>query len=107
MNEINKNKLLHWQGACTGFLHELQLMMYQKFHSLAALARSISDTSPTRAKTPYAHPAHEVISMYIGHHENRTANQIYLVDSNWNIRNEILEGRFICLTLLAIRVPTG
>ena len=37
--------------------------LYQKSHSLAALARSISDTSPTRAKIPYAPPAHEVISM--------------------------------------------
>ena len=38
--------------------------LYQKSHSLAALARSISDTSPTRAKIPYAPPAHEVISMF-------------------------------------------
>ena len=38
--------------------------LYQKSHSLAALARSISDTSPTRAKIPYAPPAHEVISIY-------------------------------------------
>ena len=36
----------------------------QKSHSLAGLARSISDTSPTRAKIPYATPAHEVISKY-------------------------------------------
>ena len=34
--------------------------------------------SPTRAKIPYARPAHEVISMYLDHDENRTANQIYL-----------------------------
>ena len=38
--------------------------LYQKTHSLAALARSISDTSPTRAKIPYARPAHEVISIF-------------------------------------------
>ena len=37
--------------------------LHQKSHSLAVLARSISDTSPTRAKIPYARPAHEVISM--------------------------------------------
>ena len=37
--------------------------LHQKTHSLAALARSISDTSPTRAKIPYAPPAHEVISI--------------------------------------------
>ena len=37
--------------------------LYQKSHSLAALARSISDTSPTRAKISYAPPAHEVISI--------------------------------------------
>ena len=35
--------------------------LYQRSHSLAALARSISDTS-TRAKISYASPAHEVIS---------------------------------------------
>ena len=37
--------------------------LYQESHSLAALARSISDTSPTRAKIPHAPPAHEVISI--------------------------------------------
>ena len=56
MYEINKNKLLHEQGACTGFSHELQLMMHQKFHPLAALARSIADTSPTREKNPLCAP---------------------------------------------------
>ena len=38
--------------------------LYQKFHLLAMLACSISDTSPTRAKIPYAPPANEVISIY-------------------------------------------
>ena len=37
--------------------------MYQKSHSFAALTRSISDTSPTRVKIPYAHAFHEVISI--------------------------------------------
>ena len=37
--------------------------LYQEAHSLAALSRSISDTSPTRAKIPYAPPAHEAISI--------------------------------------------
>ena len=37
--------------------------LYHKSQSLAALARSISDTSPTRAKIPHAPPAHEVISI--------------------------------------------
>ena len=37
--------------------------LYQKSYSLAALARSISDTSPTRAKIPYARLALEVISI--------------------------------------------
>ena len=41
--------------------------LYQKSHSLAALARSISDTSPTRAKIPYPPPAHEVISIFLRH----------------------------------------
>ena len=54
------NKLLHGQGACTEFSHSL----FVSENSLArcALARSISDTSPTRAKIPYARAAHEVIS---------------------------------------------
>ena len=38
--------------------------LHQKSHSLAALARSISDTSLTRAKIPYAPPAHEVKSFW-------------------------------------------
>ena len=32
-------------------------------HSFAALTRSISDTSPTRVKIPYARAFHEVMSM--------------------------------------------
>ena len=52
------NKLLHGQGACTEFSHSL-------FVSEIALARSISDTSPTPAKIPYAPPAHKVISIYL------------------------------------------
>ena len=35
--------------------------LYQKSH---ALARSIPDASPTRAKILYPRPAHEVISMF-------------------------------------------
>ena len=42
--------------------------------------------------------------MYMGQDENRTANQNYLLDSNWHIKNEISEGGVICLTLLATRV---
>ena len=82
------NKLLHGQGACTGFSHSF--FLYQKSSERAQLARSRS-ISPTRAKIPYARPAHEASNLYvyIGHDENRTANQIYLLDSNWNIRNEI------------------
>ena len=44
-----------------GFSHSL--VLYQKSHSFAALTRSISDTSPTRVKMPYAHAFHEVISI--------------------------------------------
>ena len=62
MYEINK--LLHGQGACTGFSHSLFAVCIKKSHSLAVLARSISATSPTRAKIPYARPAHEVISTF-------------------------------------------
>ena len=36
-----------------------------KSHSFAAFTRSISDTSPTRVKIPYAHAFHKVISIYI------------------------------------------
>ena len=60
MYEINK--LLHGQGACTEFSHSL--FVSQNSLARCALARSISDTSPTRAKIPYAPPAHEVISMF-------------------------------------------
>ena len=46
-----KNKqITAWKEPCTGFSHT-----YQKSHSFAALIiRSISDTSPTRVKIPYA-----------------------------------------------------
>ena len=46
---------------CTGFSHSS--VLYQNSHSLAALTRSISDTSPTRVKIPYARAFHEVISI--------------------------------------------
>ena len=36
-------EITSWAGRVTGFSHEL--VMYQKSHSLAALARSISDTN--------------------------------------------------------------
>ena len=62
MYEINK--LLRGQGACTDVRNFHTRCLYQKSHSLAALARSISDTSPTRAKIPYAPPAHEVIFIF-------------------------------------------
>ena len=45
---------------CTGFSHSL--VLYQKSHSFAALTRSISDTSPTCVKIPYARAFREVIS---------------------------------------------
>ena len=38
--------------------------LYQKSHPLAALAFSISDTSPTRAKIPNTGSAHEVIFIF-------------------------------------------
>ena len=38
--------------------------LYQKSNERAQRASEISDTSPTRAKIPYAPPAHEVISMF-------------------------------------------
>ena len=50
------------ESVCTGFSHSL--VLYQKSHSFAALTRSISDTSPTRVKIPYARAFHEVISIY-------------------------------------------
>ena len=71
-----KNKLFHRQGACTGFSHS--------FFFVSEIERALVRKSRTRAL-----PMKRVISMYTGHDENRTANQIYLLDSNWNIRNEI------------------
>ena len=41
-----------------------RIPMYLKSHSFAALTRSISDTSPTRVKIPYARAFHEVISIH-------------------------------------------
>ena len=61
MYEINK--LLHGKCARIGFLHSS--VLYQTSHSFAALTRSISDTSPTPAKIPYARTFHEVISILI------------------------------------------
>ena len=54
------NKLLHGQGACTGFSHSF--FLYQKSSERAQLARSIS---PTLAKIPYARPAHEASNLYV------------------------------------------
>ena len=51
------------KSAGTGFSHSL--VLYQKSHSFAALTRSISDTSPSRVKIPYARAFHEVISICI------------------------------------------
>ena len=58
MYEINK--LLHGKRFVRDF-HTL--VLYQKSHSFAALTRSISDTSPTRVKIPYARAFKEVISI--------------------------------------------
>ena len=41
------------------------LGQYQHFYSFAALTRSISDTSATRAQIPYASTFHEVFSTYV------------------------------------------
>ena len=57
MYEINK--LHHLEGTQYGIFAFVGL--YQKCHWFAVLIRSISDTSPTRAKMPYACPPHEVI----------------------------------------------
>ena len=53
------NKLLHRQGSCTGFSNSF--FLYEKSSELS-LARSIS---PTRAKIPYARPAHEASNLYV------------------------------------------
>ena len=50
------------ESAYTGFSHSL--VKYQKSHSFNALTRSISDTSATRVKVPYARAFHELISMF-------------------------------------------
>ena len=75
------NKLLHGQGACTGFSHSF--FLYQKSSERAQLARSLARFHQlVRKSRTRALPMKRVISMYIGHDENRTANQIYLLDSN-------------------------
>ena len=39
--------------------------------------------------------------MYIGHDKNRMANEIYLLDSNWNIKNEMFRrSRYVLLPWL-------
>ena len=57
------NKLQHGKRFVRDF-HTRWFNLYQKSHSFAALTRSISDTSPTRVKIPYARAFHEVISIY-------------------------------------------
>ena len=56
------NKLQHEKHIVRDFSHSL--VLYQNSHSIAALTRSISDTSPT--KIPYVRAFHEfeVISIY-------------------------------------------
>ena len=72
------------------FTSEVSLVKYQKSHSFAAHTRSISYTSATRVKIPYARAFHEVISLsftcisiiYIqiyGHHFNRSMPIVYLL----------------------------
>ena len=59
MYEINK--LLHGESACKEFSHSFFVSEIERARAARSLARLIS---PTREKTPYARPAHEVISMY-------------------------------------------
>ena len=49
-----------WWLSRTVFKHS---SLYQKSHSFAALTRSITDTSTTRALTPYTRTFHELFSM--------------------------------------------
>ena len=51
-----------WKALCTRFSHSL--VRYQESHSFAALTCSISGTTPTRMKIPYARTFHEVISIF-------------------------------------------
>ena len=55
------NKLQHGKHFVRDFSHSL--VLYQKSHSFAAFARSISDTLRTHAKIPYTRAFHEVISI--------------------------------------------
>ena len=65
MYEINK--LLHGKRFVRVFtlVGFVSAGGYQKSHSFAALTRSISDTSPTRVKIPYARAFHQVISIHV------------------------------------------
>ena len=55
----NKHNTI-WKVLGMVFTH--LLFLYQKSYSFAALTRSISDTSTTRAYIPYASTFHEVFS---------------------------------------------
>ena len=57
------NKLQHGKRFVR-YLISHSIVLYQKTHSFAALTRSISDTSPTHVKIPYARAFHEVISIF-------------------------------------------
>ena len=70
--------------------------LYQKSHSLAALARSISDTSPTRAKIPYAPTAHEVISMFAFWHTSSLSNCSRVLFLSIPCETVYGEGIYLC-----------
>ena len=55
------NKLLHGKRFVRDF--HTRWFSIRNSHSFATLTRSISDTSPTRVKIPYARVFHEVISI--------------------------------------------
>ena len=57
------------------------MVLYQKSHSFAALTLSISDTSPTRVKIPYARAFHEVISIYLVFTYHRASLQAEFVET--------------------------
>ena len=77
--------------------------LYQKSQSLAALARSVSDTSPTRAKIPYARPAHEVISIFnvINNEESPKSIKDLIEHRNNKIKTHSRENNDILMRLMA------
>ena len=70
--------------------------LYQKSNERAKRASEISDTSPTRAKIPYAPPAHEVISMFAFWHTSSLSNCSQVLFLSIPCETVYGEGIYLC-----------